>query len=115
MMEEYKKNLGGHYISFTNMINFDDSEQQPRPRPEQHQQTTLPPENIRSTADVMADITSLSGSNSDNNNYVADHHHHHHHHILEEMKEKEERKHQKKESEDTRTDIRSSNTIITAS
>ena len=55
-MEEYKKDLGDDYIPFINVIDINNNEQRPWPQPEQQQQTTLPPENVRATADIMADI-----------------------------------------------------------
>ena len=90
-MEEYKKALGDDYTPFINMININNNDNQPRPRPEQQQQMTLPPENARATADIMADIPLRN--NSHNSNYDIGHQHY----ILEEMKEKEERKHQEGE------------------
>ena len=58
MMEEYRHDLGDDYIPFINMIDINSSEQlpRPRPRPEQQQETTLPHESGRTTADIMADM-----------------------------------------------------------
>ena len=59
-MEEYKHDLGDDFVPFLNMTDINSNEQLPRlqhrPRPEQQQQTTLPHESGRTTADIMADI-----------------------------------------------------------
>ena len=57
-MEEYKQDLGDDYVPLINMIDINSNEQLPRPRPwpEQQRQTTLPHEQGRTTADIMADI-----------------------------------------------------------
>ena len=56
MMEGYRSDLGDDYIPFINMIDINSNEQLPRYRPEHQQRATLPLENDRTTADIIADI-----------------------------------------------------------
>ena len=94
VMEEYKKDLGEEYILLINMIDLDNDEHQPRPRPELQQQTTLPPAwlQVLFAQQLTSWQTCFSGINRDNYNLG-----HHHQHILEERQEKEERTYQEGE------------------
>ena len=56
MMEECRSDLGNDYIPFINMIDINYVNNRPQPRPEHLQQTTLPLDNGRATADIMADL-----------------------------------------------------------
>ena len=72
-MEEYRNDLGDDYVPFINMIDINNNEQQPRPRPEHQQQTTLPLQNGRTAADIMADIL-LRKQQRQQNNIIGHHH-----------------------------------------